>query len=71
VVYHRATRLVGCGVPHLYVAGVPGGVCAYSRGLLESLGANWVGIEPAAHWVYVDQEDAFAHHVAAFVTALR
>lgn len=55
---------------HLYVAGVPGGICAYSRGMLDAAKANWVGIEPAAHWVYLDQLDAFAHHVAAFVAAL-
>ena len=61
-----APRLAALRVPSLYIAGVPDGICAYSREQLAKAGARWIGVEPAGHWVYVDQPDAFAQAVAAF-----
>ena len=62
-----ASRLAALSVPTLFVAGVPGGVCRRSLSLLDDHGARWIGIEPAGHWVYVDQPDAFAAAVASFL----
>jgi pimeloyl-[acyl-carrier protein] methyl ester esterase len=53
----------------LYVAGVPDGICAASRALLDRAGARWVGVEPAGHWVYLDQTQQFADKVMAFLQA--
>ena len=60
-------RLAALRAPALFVAGVPGGVCARSRALLAEVGARWIGIEPAGHWVYLDQPDRFTEQVAAFL----
>ena len=65
-----APRLANLACPHLFVAGVPDGICAYSRGLLDQHHVRWVGLEPAGHWVYLDQLEQFAHHVAAFITTI-
>ena len=61
-----APRFAALRVPALYLAGVPDGICAHSRELLATHGARWLGIEPAGHWVYLDQPDAFARAVADF-----
>lgn len=63
----RAASLAALVAPVLYVAGVPDGLCARSRELLDRAGVRWVGIEPAGHWVHIDQPDAFATAVAAFL----
>ncbi|HEY5946121.1 MAG TPA: alpha/beta hydrolase [Kofleriaceae bacterium] len=62
-----APRLAALPVPKLFVAGVPDGICLESRALLDRLGVRWVGIEPAGHWVYLDQLDRFAAAVGAFL----
>lgn len=62
-------RLRALAIPHLYVAGVPDGICAHSRDVLARLGARWLAIEPAGHWAYLDRTDAFATAIAAFATA--
>jgi 3-oxoadipate enol-lactonase len=61
-------RLAALQAPKLFVAGVPDGICAESRALLDQLGVRWLGIEPAGHWVYLDQLDRFATAVGAFLT---
>ena len=61
-----APRLAALRVPALFVAGVPGGICAASRARLTELGVQWVGVEPAGHWVYLDQLDHFVELVATF-----
>jgi pimeloyl-ACP methyl ester carboxylesterase len=61
------TRLAALRAPALFVAGVPGGICAHSRALLDRHGVRWIGIEPAGHWVHIDQPDAFATAVAGFL----
>jgi pimeloyl-ACP methyl ester carboxylesterase len=63
-------RLAALRVPRLYVAGVPDGICAESRALLDRLGVRWVGLEPAGHWVYLDQLDRFAAEAARFFAEL-
>ena len=60
-------RLAALSAPTLFVAGVPDGICAHSRDLLDRHHVRWIGIEPAGHWVYVDQPDAFANAVAGFL----
>lgn len=62
-----APRLAALGAPTLFVAGVPDGICEYSRGLLDRHGLRWLGVEPAGHWVYRDQPDRFATAVAGFL----
>jgi 3-oxoadipate enol-lactonase len=64
-----ARRLAALRVPMLYVAGVPDGICGRSRELLDQHHVRWVGIEPAGHWVYLDQLERFAAEVGAFVAA--
>ncbi|HEU4727286.1 MAG TPA: alpha/beta hydrolase [Kofleriaceae bacterium] len=63
-------RLAALRVPVLFIAGVPGGVCERSRELLDRHGVPWVGIEPAGHWVHIDQPDRLAEAVAAFLSEL-
>lgn len=55
-----APRLAALAVPKLFIAGVPNGICGASRNELEHLGVPWIGIEPAGHWVFVDQPRACA-----------
>jgi pimeloyl-ACP methyl ester carboxylesterase len=62
-----APRLAALHVPTLFIAGVPDGVCADSRALLDRHGIRWVGIEPAGHWVYLDQLERFAREVDRFL----
>jgi pimeloyl-ACP methyl ester carboxylesterase len=65
-----ASRLAALKIPALFVAGVPHGICAESRELLTAAGARWIGIEPAAHWVYLDQPARFADEVARFLASV-
>ena len=58
-----AARQAALHVPSLYIAGVPNGICAESRALLDKHGAHWIGIEPAGHWVYLDQTENFAQAI--------
>lgn len=53
----------------LFVAGVPDGICAASRAMLDAAGARWVGVERAGHWVYLDQPEAFVREVTGFLRA--
>jgi len=61
------TRLAALRAPALFVAGVPGGICEHSRALLDRHGVRWVGLEPAGHWVHIEQPDHFASEVASFL----
>ena len=62
-----APRLAAGRAPALFVAGVPGGIVAESRTLLDRHGVQWVGIEPAGHWVYLDQPARFVDELARFI----
>jgi pimeloyl-ACP methyl ester carboxylesterase len=63
-----APRLAALRVPALFVAGgMPDGICADSRALLDRHGVRWLSIEPSGHWVYLDQPERFAAEVARFV----
>ena len=62
-----APRLGALTIPALFIAGVPRGISEQSRAALEHHRVRWIGIEPAGHWVYLDQLDAFAAAVAQFV----
>ncbi|HEU4727069.1 MAG TPA: alpha/beta hydrolase [Kofleriaceae bacterium] len=65
-----APRMAGLHAPGLFVAGVPDGVCARSRELLDRHGVRWVGLEPAGHWPHWDQPDRFASIVSDFLREL-
>lgn len=62
-----APRLAALHCPALFVAGVPDGVCAETRRQLTELKIRWVGIEPAGHWVYLDQLERFVEEVTCFL----
>lgn len=64
-----AARLAALRCPALFVAGIPDGVCEHSRSLLDREGVRWIGIEPAGHWIYIDQPDAFARAVKPFIAS--
>ncbi|HEX3759714.1 MAG TPA: alpha/beta hydrolase [Kofleriaceae bacterium] len=64
------TRLAALRVPALFIAGVPDGICAHSRALLDRHAVRWIGIEPAGHWVHIDQPDRFVAAVADFLATL-
>ncbi len=59
-------RLAAVRAPVMFIAGVPGGICAHSRALLGNHGVPWIGIDPAGHWPFIDQGDAFAAAARAF-----
>jgi 3-oxoadipate enol-lactonase len=61
-------RFAALRVPALFIAGVPRGICEVSKLELERHRARWIGIEPAGHWVYLDQLAAFTGAIEHFVT---
>lgn len=63
-------RLAALRAPVLFVAGVPGGICAHSKELLERRAVPWVGIEPAGHWPYIDQREAFVAVARGFLRSV-
>jgi pimeloyl-ACP methyl ester carboxylesterase len=65
-----APRLAELRVPALFIAGVPRGVCAETKRQLTEHGVRWVGIEPAGHWVYLDQLERFVAEVQGFLGTL-
>jgi pimeloyl-ACP methyl ester carboxylesterase len=71
VAMSKAETLAGrvAKLPALFVAGVPDGICPASRAMLDAAGARWVGIEPAGHWVYLDQTARFVDEVTGFIQA--
>ncbi|MEO8551648.1 MAG: alpha/beta hydrolase [Kofleriaceae bacterium] len=62
-----APRMAALAIPTLFVAGVPRGISEKSRALLDLHRVRWVGIEPAGHWVYLDQTAAFAATIEQFL----
>lgn len=62
-----ARRLAALGIPVLYVPGVPKGAGPRSLELVRQAGLRVAVIEPAGHWPFLDQPDAFAGAVAAFL----
>ncbi len=65
-----APRFAALAAPKLFVAGVPDGACAATRARLDELAIPSVGIEPAGHWVYLDQPARFAEVVDRFMRGL-
>lgn len=65
-----AARLAALPMPALYVAGVPDGAAERSKELLTAAQVLWHGVEPAGHWPFLDQPDAFAEVVAGFLSSL-
>ncbi len=63
------SRLAGLAAPSLFIAGVPRGICEASKIELERHRVRWLGIEPAGHWVYLDQLAMFAGTIEHFVSA--
>lgn len=63
-----AARFAALRMPALFIAGgVPDGICAESRALLDRAGARWVAIEDCGHWVYLDQPARFVEEVSRFL----
>jgi pimeloyl-ACP methyl ester carboxylesterase len=62
-----AVRLTKLAVPSLYIAGSPDGAAKRSKELLVASVARWMIVEPAGHWPFLDQPDAFANLVADFL----
>lgn len=62
-----AKRLRDVEVPYLYLLGHPRGCGERSIQLLDEAQANWLKVEDAGHWPFVDQQDAF---VAVLLTFL-
>ncbi|MGE0550471.1 MAG: alpha/beta fold hydrolase [Kofleriaceae bacterium] len=65
-----AARLAALSMPVLFIAGVPDGICAESRALLDYHRVHWVAIEPAGHWVFVDQPGPSAEAIREFLREL-
>ncbi|MBL9019733.1 MAG: alpha/beta hydrolase [Myxococcales bacterium] len=65
-----APRLAALTVPVLFVAGLPGGICAASQRALDEHHLPWVGLEPSGHWPFIDQVQMFASIVRAFARDL-
>lgn len=63
-----APRLAAVRAPVRFVAGVPRGICARSRALLDAHGIEWVGVEPSGHWLFVDQPVATAAAIRELLT---
>ena len=61
-----APRLAALTAPVLFVAGLPGGICAASQRALDEHHLPWVGLEPSGHWPFIDQTQMFAGVVRAF-----
>jgi pimeloyl-ACP methyl ester carboxylesterase len=66
-----AARAAALPMPALFIAGVPDGVCAHSKGLLDSAGAVWRGVEQAGHWPFLDRPEDFATATADFLDVFR
>lgn len=64
------SRLAALRAKVLFIAGVPGGICARSRALLDDHCVTWIGIEPSGHWPFIDQRDVFAAAAGAFLRDL-
>ena len=60
-----AGRMATVPVPVRFVAGVPNGLAERSLELLDVAGIPTLRVEPAGHWVYVDQPDPCAEVIAA------
>lgn len=63
-----ARRLGGLDLPVHYIAGLPGGACSRSLELLDEAGIAQSIIEPAGHWPFIDQPDAFVSALKEFIT---
>jgi pimeloyl-ACP methyl ester carboxylesterase len=59
-----ARRMASLTVPCVFVAGVPRGIASRSLELLDFAGVRTVRVEPAGHWVYVDQPGECARVIA-------
>ncbi len=64
-----AVRLAALDVPVVFIAGVPDGICADSVAELHQHGVSVAALEPAGHWVYLDQPAAFTATMEAFLSA--
>lgn len=62
-----AARRAATGIPMVHFHGTPRGTGARSLGQLEAAGIATRAFEPAGHWPFLDQHDAF---VEAMVAAL-
>jgi len=66
-----AERFSGLPMPGVYVAGLNGGAGHRSLQLLESSGANLVGVSDAGHWPFLDRREVFLGHLTEFLDSVR
>jgi pimeloyl-ACP methyl ester carboxylesterase len=62
-----AGRMAALRVPSVFVAGVPRGIAERSLELLDASGVRTVQVEPAGHWVYVDDPTACAEVIIGLI----
>lgn len=62
-----AARLARLDLPLVYVHGVPRGTGKRSQHLLTEAGIPLVPLEPAGHWPYLDQHNAFVDALVTFL----
>ncbi len=62
-----AARLAELDLPQIYVYGAPRGTGERSQQLLTDVGIALSPLEPAGHWPYLDQHDAFVDVLVAFL----
>lgn len=62
-----APRLAAIAAPSLFIAGVPDGICARSRALLDEHAVRWLALSPSGHVVFFDQSTLFAAAVGDFL----
>ncbi len=65
-----AARMGALELPSRYLLGHPGGAGQRTRELLDEAGVSWKAIEPAGHWVHLDQPDRFVAEAADFLARL-
>jgi pimeloyl-ACP methyl ester carboxylesterase len=65
-----APRLAALEIPQRYLLGDPRGTGKRSRKLLEASGLEWRAIPDSGHWPFLEQPDAFADEVVAFLEDL-
>ena len=62
-----AARLAQLGLPQIYIYGKPRGTGERSQELLTQAGIPLKPLEPAGHWPYLDQHNAFVDELVAFL----
>jgi pimeloyl-ACP methyl ester carboxylesterase len=65
-----AERMARLEMPHIYILGDPRGTGKHSRSLLTKAGVEWLPIENAGHWPFIDQQPQFIDELLKFLNNL-